>query len=437
MAQNKPDTDDYSKMDYRSEDISEILGTPPSWLVRFGTLTVLLAFGLLLLAGWMLKYPDVITARVVFTTGRPPVDIVAQTDSYIDTIFVQDGDTVQAGTPLMLLKNSAEWDDISRFEAQLVQLEQMASAAEFAQVNPLPATLRIGGLRSDYALFLQQLEALKFGKSNRTAATSANVGAVQSQISQLQNSIKLDEANQKKSATQLQSARDMLERQKKLLDEGLISKVEFEREKNRFAEAERVHDAYSESVIRKRTEISGLQRNIGVVKFDDKTDANTADSRLRATISALRTGLDQWKQQYLLTASILGVVSLSKFFAEEQYVKAGEPVLTIVSFEDSQIVGRSLLPIAGSGKVAKGQRVIIKLDNYPHYEFGALHGVVLNKAPVPKDNAYPVTIGLTGVTTTLNRSIEFQQQLQGTAEIVTADRRFIERIVDQLFASTR
>jgi hypothetical protein len=66
--------------------------------------------------------------------------------------------------------------------------------------------------------------------------------------------------------------------------------------------------------------------------------------------------------------------------------------------------------------------------------------VVLSKSSVPKDNAYIVTIGLdtiSGTTTSYNKTIAFEQQLQGDIDIVTAEKRFLERIVDQLFASAR
>jgi HlyD family secretion protein len=321
-----------------------------------------------------------------------------------------------------------------------VAWERISTADSLLLIAPLAGAPELGELRNDYAQFLQQLESYKFGKSNRTTATSANVGAVQQQIGQLERSIALEQTNQRRVATQLQSSREMLERQQKLLDEGLIARLDFERERARFLDVERTYDAHTDAVLRKRSEISNLQRSIGIVRFDEKLDVNSTEGRLRASLSNLRTSLDRWKQAYLLTAPIKGVVSLNKFYAAQQYVKQGEQVLTIAPFTNTRIVGRSLLPIAGSGKVQPHQRVIIKLDNFPYYEFGTLRGVVLNKSAVPKDNAYPITIGLdstSGTTTDFNHTIVFQQQLQGDAEIVTADKRFLQRIVDQLFASAR
>ena len=40
----------------RSEDVQEILGTPPHWLVRWGTTVVLAGFVMILCAAWFIRY---------------------------------------------------------------------------------------------------------------------------------------------------------------------------------------------------------------------------------------------------------------------------------------------------------------------------------------------------------------------------------------------
>ncbi|MBK6931427.1 MAG: hypothetical protein IPH12_11375 [Saprospirales bacterium] len=75
--------DDREYVELRSEEVQEILGTPPGWLVRWGTLIVLLCFAALLGVAAIISYPDVIEARVVVTTAVPPVDVVARTDGNI------------------------------------------------------------------------------------------------------------------------------------------------------------------------------------------------------------------------------------------------------------------------------------------------------------------------------------------------------------------
>jgi multidrug resistance efflux pump len=426
--------------DLRSEDISEILGTPPSWLVRWGTLSIIAVFLLLLIAGWIIRYPDVITARVEFTTETPPVDVVARSEGHIERFFVQDNDLVEPGTPLLVLENAAKFTDVELLDQRVGRWESVSTADSLLLIPVLSGAPALGELRNDYANFLQQLEAYKFNKNNRPAATNASSAAVQDQVRSLERGINADLAQQRQAATEVQVAQQHLATQQQLFEGGLISRSQLQAEQDKVAVLQRNTSAYQESILRKRNEISQLQRSIGVVRFDNSLDANSSAGRLRASLSALRTALDQWKQSYLLTSPIAGRVALNKFYAAQQYVQQGEPVLTIVPPTDTKIMGRSRLPIVGSGKVEIAQRVIIKLDNYPHYEFGTLEGYVIGKSAVPKDNAYAVTIGLDsikGTTTNFNRTIAFQQQLQGEADIITANKRLLQRIVDQLFASPR
>ena len=44
----------------RSEEIQDILGTPPSWLTRFGSLFILLALLTIVIVSAIVEYPDVI-----------------------------------------------------------------------------------------------------------------------------------------------------------------------------------------------------------------------------------------------------------------------------------------------------------------------------------------------------------------------------------------
>ncbi len=112
--------------------------------------------------------------------------------------------------------------------------------------------------------------------------------------------------------------------------------------------------------------------------------------------------------------------------------------VAIVPPQTDKIIGRLLLPIAGSGKVKPGQRVILKLDSYPYYEFGTLRGLVVSKSLVPKDNQYAILVSLPdGLKTSYHRDIPFEQQMQGTAEIVTEDKQFLQRIYEQVFAARR
>jgi len=91
-----------------------------------------------------------------------------------------------------------------------------------------------------------------------------------------------------------------------------------------------------------------------------------------------------------------------------------------------------------SGKVTKGLPVVMKLDNYPYQEFGTIVGRVKSKSVVPKNREYTIIVDSiqviddTLLLTSFQKKILFEQQLLGTAEIITNDKGFLERVLEQV-----
>jgi HlyD family secretion protein len=85
--------------------------------------------------------------------------------------------------------------------------------------------------------------------------------------------------------------------------------------------------------------------------------------------------------------------------------------------------------------VAINQRVNIKIDNFPYLQYGMIKGVVRNISLVPDNQEYTVEVDLPeGLTTYYKIEIPFKQEMQGTAEILTDERRLLERIISPIRA---
>jgi len=422
-------------IELRSEEVQEILGTPPGWLVRWGTILVLTCFAALLGVAALIVYPDVIEAKVVITTAVPPVEVVARTDGHIAKLLVVDKDTVKQGMVLAVLQSTANYEHIKRLDQVVERWQQ--NNADYQTDIPLLENLEIGELQKDYSNFVKDVETYRFGKGDKNTTVRKNLHSIDRQIDKLDNSIALDQKSMRRIQDQLTIARELFQKQKDLYESGNISRIDFEKERQKLDDLERQYDALEDNVFRKQNEIISLGKNKNDLSFSERQDESTTTGDLRQSLNTLRANLDQWKQTYLLTAPIDGQVSLnSSFFSEKQYVKQGEQVLALVPLVSDKIIGRLSLPVAGSGKVRPKQRVIIKLDSYPYYEFGTLRGMVISKSLVPKNDEYAILVSLPeGLKTSYERDIPFEQQLQGKAEIVTDDKRFLRRIYEQVFVA--
>jgi len=143
-----------------------------------------------------------------------------------------------------------------------------------------------------------------------------------------------------------------------------------------------------------------------------------------------------------MQAPIAGKVTFTRIWSENQQVTAGTPVFTVVPHESNNIIGRVEIPVAGSGKVETGQKVKIKLENYPHLEYGMLDGQVkmISLVPVQTETGLVYTAELSlpsGLTTNYGIDLGFNQEMAGSAEIITKDRKLIERLVQPLSSLVR
>jgi HlyD family secretion protein len=163
---------------------------------------------------------------------------------------------------------------------------------------------------------------------------------------------------------------------------------------------------------------------------------------LKEKFDNLVNQLKSWEQNYVLKTPINGKVTFTNFWSVNQFVSAGNVVFNIVPENEQKIIGKTMVPIAGAGKVEVGQRVNIKLDNYPYMEYGLLEGKINNISMVPviseKGSYYTAEIELINkLITNYKKELPFNQEMQGSAEIITKDRRLIERLIEPLVSILR
>lgn len=129
------------------------------------------------------------------------------------------------------------------------------------------------------------------------------------------------------------------------------------------------------------------------------------------------------------TSPVPGKVYLSRGRDSNPKAQLLAVVPEIVQFE-----GQLLLTEQGRGKVNAGQKVLIQLDAYPESEFGLLEGSIKTIFPVQFDKKYRATVTLPEkLITNTGKIIPTQAQLDGSAEIITDNRRLILRIFASLF----
>ena len=413
----------------RSEDVQEILTTPPHWMIRWGNTLFFAILVIILIMSYIIKYPEFINAPIIISSQNPPEKIEARISSKIEKILIQDQQKVQKGDILVVLQSTANYQDI-------LELKDIVNSINANDIVSFPLSktshFRLRELQGDYNNFAKALtDEILFTNLKPYApddiAISQNISENKNQLNILKQQLNLETA--KYSLTKKNYERSSL-----LFEQGVISKMEFENERLKFLQAQQSIEGIKMSISQLEDGAKNLQKskkNININSVKDRTNYSTQSLYL---LEQLRKSITQWEQNYLLTSSTDGIVSFQNFLGINQHISAGENIISIMPNKKEGIVGRMNIPSTNSGKIAIGNKVLVKLDNYRYQEFGIIEGQVKNISLTPdKDGNYYVYIILPkGLKTSYNKDIIFDKEMKGSADIVTQDLRLIERFLYQI-----
>jgi HlyD family secretion protein len=420
-------------IELRSEEVQELLGQMPNWLIRWGITVVFTMVLILLLASWLIKYPDVLSSRVMLTTKTPPVSLVARAEGRI-RFLAQNKQFVRQGAFLAVIENPASAEDVWYLAEQMQAFKQQLyrSGLPFTAQAGFKENLSLGELQSFYLTLLASLQ--DYNRDRELNLYEKQIRAAHQSIGQYGQLKEQLEKQQQLMAQELQLAQKQYNTDAHLLREKVIAEADFNRTKNAFLQSERAFESGRSGIINNQIQLSQLQAQITEYRTNQVSNEGRLRSAIQTAFKQLESQLDAWEQKYVLKSPIAGKVAFAKYWSTNQYVTPGEAIMTVVP-PSSDLYAQVQMPITGSGKVEVGQPVNLKFDNYPSTEYGMVRGVVRSIALVPHDDLYTIQIALPqGLVTSYRKTLPFRQEMQGTAEIITRDMRLIERIFNQFRA---
>lgn len=408
-----------------SDPVKEIMGKPPGKILRWGTTIMLLAFIMFLLFAWLIRYPDTIPAPVEITTTNPPVTLVTKITGRIKTFIVKERDKISAGQLVAVMETTASLSDIELLKKSIDTIKR----PELLSYKLLPLFSQLGELQGYYGSFLKNLSDLNNYVNNdlyggKIAALSDEINSIQEFINRLTVKEKLYTQNKQIEAKKYR-------RDSSLFISNVIPESELEKSNQSLLrvkiELQQVRLDHSAKLI----ELAEKRQILQDYRITRTADKEKLVSVLRESFLNLKAQVDLWDNTYLLISPIEGIVSFTKFWSANQSVTKDEPVVSIVPLETGSFLGRINLKMQRSGKVKVNQSVNIKLSGYPYMEYGVVRGIVKSKSLVPSGDAYVIEIELPhGLVTLYGRPLEFTQNMQGTAEIITEDVRLLQKIIN-------
>ncbi|MCB0450459.1 MAG: HlyD family efflux transporter periplasmic adaptor subunit [Confluentibacter sp.] len=221
-----------------------------------------------------------------------------------------------------------------------------------------------------------------------------------------------------------------LERDKTLFDKGVISQRDFELKQLDFIQMQKSISTMAITISQMTEAISSANQTLKSTHINEQEDNTRFLKNLSQSYDLLKEAIRNWEYNYVLTSSINGVISFQDYWGVNQFVQSGSIVFSILPTDTADLVGKLVIPAQNAGKVTIGQKVFIKLDNYPYQQYGLLIGKVTNFSISPNNEGnYTVYVSLpNGTKTSYNKKFNFTQELLGNADIITEDLSVAERL---------
>ncbi|WP_310555794.1 HlyD family efflux transporter periplasmic adaptor subunit [Flavobacterium sp.] len=413
----------------RSEEVQDILTKVPHWMIRWGTILMFGIISMLFFTSWFLKYPDVVKAEITITTNIPPEKLVAKTSGGIEAILVQDKSIVSQNTPLAIIENTANYKDVFKLKAVIdkININDSKQKIPFEQLQ----NLQLGDIESSFALF--QKDYIADGLNTDLKPFQVENNAQISESKQITERLNLLHQQKNITESELQLQKNDLNRYENLHKKGVVSTQDLENKKLTYLGADKNYKNLLSSISQLK---SALIDNTKATKSTQINSAKETVNLERSVIQSfyqLKKVIKDWELTYVLESSVAGEVTFLQIWTENQTITSGDNVFSIIPTTRKGFIGKLKAPALNSGKIKMGQQVNIRLANFPDKEFGVLKGVVKNISLVPdKEGNLLIDVVLPkGLFSSYKKQIPFQQEMKGSAEIITEDLRLLERILYQ------
>jgi len=418
------------KIDLRSEEVQEILTKVPHWMIRWGNVLFLGLILMILSISWFVKYPDIIVSEAIITTKIPPQKMMARSSGKFDTIFVKDNEKVENNQLIAILENPANYKDILKLE-EISKSIYLQNDSIYFPLEDIPAVFNLGEVENAYIQF--ENAYIEYEVNKQLQPYSYQVQANNYTLLELETRLNNLYAQYELKRKELKLAKNDLERNKTLFDKGVISAQDYENKELMYAQAQRDFRNFQTTISQTKQAISDAENNLKGTEIGQIKDDRILYRKVVQTFNQLQASIRDWELRYVFIANMTGRVSFLNVWHKSQNINQGDLVFTVIPSKTINYVARLNTPIQNSGKIKKGQKVNIKLNNYPDQEFGILIGTIDNISLIPdQEGFYRVDVNLPQtLITSYNEEIEFKQEMTGTAEIITEDLRLLERFFYQ------
>lgn len=352
-------------------------------------------------------------------------------------LFVNNGEKVSENQ-LLGLHN---WDILY---AEYVDLKELSKVylddKDSGSIQNLQRSLEI--FRAKDIAFLQgEISAISsalelYQNSDPGRALQSFVAAQNERIKRLKNNKNISSSINENREIQNEMARQHIASDSLLLAEGIISTREFESNKRKYMEELLRIDEGALSIENAEESIQGISAAIEMEKHKMTLVNLELYKNLVNSLQDYKKVFFQILEEKKIEASVAGNVYYADALNFSKNVSQGVDILTIKPInQKSKRLARIKTGSENIGRVKRGDRVMILLDQYPIGKYGVIYANVRTRRLLPEENQYIFGLQLDkGLTTSYNIKIPPQPLLKGKGRILLNRSNIFQLIVEEFNA---
>ena len=413
-----------------NEEIQEILGTPPGWILRFGTLIFFIVIVVLIWLSYWIQYPDVVVSEIIVSFNDPPSKLISPKSGYLNKLHAVNNQKVKKGQLLISYNSEANYQDVLSLYEKLLQVKQTNQSTILSL--SFSENYSIGELQKYLFQFLDKQNQYSLRVKGISEVT--NKSDKQKQISSLENGIEYSTNLRDNLAVQIENTQIQLKNEEAMVKMDKLSQSELNKTRDKLTVLSSNLNATEAEIKDKQFKISNLKSDLVNLSVSSEKGREVALSEMNAAFVQFKSNVSQWISSHLIISPTDGTVQVTnKFLKSGQYVNKDEPLLIIIPPQSNRMKGIMNVPFNESGNIKRNQLVLVRLNSYPSSKFGIIQGKVASSSSIALEEdgklVSPVTVYFeNGLVTTTGYKVPTKKELSGMARIITQNKRFIQRL---------
>lgn len=413
-----------------NEEIQEILGTPPGWILRFGTLIFFIVIVVLIWLSYWIQYPDVVVSEIIVSFNDPPSKLISPKSGYLNKLHAVNNQKVKKGQLLISYNSEANYQDVLSLYEKLLQVKQTNQSSILSL--SFGENYSIGELQKYLFQFLDKQNQYSLRVKGISEVT--NKSDKQKQISSLENGIEYSTNLRDNLAVQIENTQIQLKNEEAMVKMDKLSQSELNKTRDKLTVLSSNLNATEAEIKDKQFKISNLKSDLVNLSVSSEKGREVALSEMNAAFVQFKSNVSQWISSHLIISPTDGTVQVTnKFLKSGQYVNKDEPLLIIIPPQSNMMKGIMNVPFNESGNIKRNQLVLVRLNSYPSSKFGIIQGKVASSSSIALEEdgklVSPVTVYFeNGLVTNTGYKVPTKKELSGMARIITQNKRFIQRL---------